>query len=275
MNQIVFSDVDGTLLNDKHEITPLTKKAIQELKIKNIPFVIVSARSPSGILSIFKKYDIQGTIIAYSGALIMDDQEHIIYSQSMEVQYAIDMIKYIEKDHLDLSWCVYSYDQWLVKDCQDPRIKNEENIVEVKSHQITINQLSQLSAIHKILCICNPQETLSIKQKLKERFPHCTISQSSNCLIEIMDCDVHKGLAVKKLCELWKVPLANTIAFGDQYNDLEMLKTVKYGFVMENAPVDIQRQVNNKTLDNNHDGIYHALVKLNIIHQVETRGETK
>ena len=50
MNQIVFSDVDGTLLNDHHEITFLTRKAILELESKKIPFVIVSARSPSGIL---------------------------------------------------------------------------------------------------------------------------------------------------------------------------------------------------------------------------------
>ena len=268
MNQIIFSDVDGTLLNDKHEITPLTKKAIDELERNNIPFVIVSARSPSGILSILKKYKIHGTIIAYSGALIMDD-DHIIYSQSMDVQYAIDVIEYIEKEHLDLSWCVYSYDQWLVKDCQDPRIKNEENIVEVKSSQIDVDQLSQLSAIHKILCICNPQEISSIKQKLKEHFNHCTISQSSDCLIEIMDNHVNKGNAVKKLCEKWQVSLTHTIAFGDQYNDLEMLKTVKYGIAMGNAPQDIKGLVNRITLDNNHDGIYHALVKLKIIDNFE------
>ena len=95
MNQIVFSDVDGTLLNDHHEITFLTRKAILELESKKIPFVIVSARSPSGILSILKKYNIKGTIIAYSGALIIDSKLDIIYTQSMNVNYAVNIIKYL------------------------------------------------------------------------------------------------------------------------------------------------------------------------------------
>ncbi|WRK52865.1 hypothetical protein SD457_21990 [Coprobacillaceae bacterium CR2/5/TPMF4] len=44
------------------------------------------------------------------------------------------------------------------KNCNDSRIQNEENIVKVKSQQTTIDQLSQLTAIHKILCICNPEK---------------------------------------------------------------------------------------------------------------------
>lgn len=265
MNQIVFSDVDGTLLNDHHEITFLTRKAILELESKKIPFVIVSARSPSGIFSILKKYNIKGTIIAYSGALIIDSKLDIIYTQSMNVNYAVNIIKYLEKEHFDLSWCVYSFDQWLVKNCNDSRIQNEENIVKVKSQQTTIDQLSQLTAIHKILCICNPEKTLSIKEKIQSHFNNCTITQSSNNLIEIMDQNVNKGTAIKKLCELWQIPLDNTIAFGDQYNDLEMLRIVKYGYAMENAPKNIQNQVKRVTLDNNHDGIYHALLKLKIV----------
>ena len=46
MKRIVFSDVDGTLLNSRQEITPLTERAIKALKEKGIPFVITSARSP-------------------------------------------------------------------------------------------------------------------------------------------------------------------------------------------------------------------------------------
>ena len=50
MYQVVFSDVDGTLLNDQHCITPLTLLAIKKIQQQGIPFVIVSARSPSGCL---------------------------------------------------------------------------------------------------------------------------------------------------------------------------------------------------------------------------------
>ena len=55
MYQVVFSDVDGTLLNDQHCITPLTLLAIKKIQQQGIPFVIVSARSPSGIYPILKE----------------------------------------------------------------------------------------------------------------------------------------------------------------------------------------------------------------------------
>ena len=50
-NTIVFSDIDGTLLSSDLTITPQTLRAIRQLQARQIPFVIISARSPSGILS--------------------------------------------------------------------------------------------------------------------------------------------------------------------------------------------------------------------------------
>lgn len=45
----VFSDIDGTLLNSKHQISEKTKKKVQQLAIQNIPFILVSARMPKGM----------------------------------------------------------------------------------------------------------------------------------------------------------------------------------------------------------------------------------
>ena len=46
----VFSDIDGTLLNSNHQISERTKNKIQELYQSDIPFVLVSARMPKGII---------------------------------------------------------------------------------------------------------------------------------------------------------------------------------------------------------------------------------
>ncbi|MFC2331403.1 MAG: HAD family hydrolase, partial [Treponema sp.] len=48
----VFCDIDGTLLNSEHKITPLTLEAIKLLQKKEIKFTIVSARSPTCIFPI-------------------------------------------------------------------------------------------------------------------------------------------------------------------------------------------------------------------------------
>ena len=54
MEPVVFSDIDGTLLNSEHRMTPLTLEAVKSLKSRGIPLVLVSARSPSGIGSLFR-----------------------------------------------------------------------------------------------------------------------------------------------------------------------------------------------------------------------------
>ena len=46
MVQVIFSDVDGTLLNSRHQLTPLNRTVIQAVQRQGVPFVIVSARSP-------------------------------------------------------------------------------------------------------------------------------------------------------------------------------------------------------------------------------------
>lgn len=79
--QIIFSDVDGTFLNSDHKVLPGTLYAVRELQEKGIPFVIISARSPSGIRPILRENGFACPMICYSGALILDEDEKILYSE--------------------------------------------------------------------------------------------------------------------------------------------------------------------------------------------------
>lgn len=265
MYSIVFSDVDGTLLNDNHDMTLLTRQAIKNIQNQNIEFVIVSARSPSGIFPILKKNSFECPIIAYSGALILDCYKNVIFEKGMRVNQVIEVIQYIEKEQFDMSWCIYSFDQWIVKDRQDPRIQREEDIVEALSIEGTIDDIAKLPIVHKILCICHPKHILYIEKMLKNNFPQLMIVKSSSILIEIMQKDISKALSVKKFCQLSGIDVNHAIAFGDQYNDLDMLKIVGCGIAMGNAPLDIREEIGRVTSDNNHDGIYKSLCDLNVL----------
>ena len=70
---------------------------------------------------------------------------------------------------------------------------------------------------------------------------------------------IHKGEAVSFLAAYYGVNIKDTIAFGDNFNDLDMLLTVGQGFVMANGPEIVQQRVGQTTTDNNHDGIAHVL----------------
>lgn len=261
---IVFSDVDGTLLNSDHQITPLTQKAIHTLAKKGIPFVIVSARSPSGIYPILDAYGFECPVISYSGAFILDENREVLFHKGMCKSDARRILSFIEKEHLDLSWCVYSLDEWVVKDKTDPRIIREERIVKAEAKQGTIDDITD-NQINKILCICNPAQILDLEKNLKKVFPAYSIVKSSDILLEIMENGIAKDAAIKTFCSLRDAKVKDAVAFGDNYNDVEMLNTVGYGFLMANAPEDLKKNAANIAADHNHDGIYYALRDLHLI----------
>jgi len=263
--KIVFSDVDGTLLNTDHKVTKLTNNAIKSLQEKNIPFVIVSARSPSGIYSIMNENNFTGPIIAYSGALILDENKKVLYTNGLSKKETLNIIHYAEQKKLDVHWCAYSLDDWIVKDKSSPRVKMEESIVKAQSKQIPLETFDDSRTFNKIMFICNEDEIASIEQQMKEAFPEYSIVKSSRLMLEIMKKGINKGTAVQNLCQIWNVTPEKAIAFGDNFNDMQMLKTVGLGFLMDNAPTVLKKEIPNITSDNNHDGIYNALSKLKVI----------
>lgn len=264
LKRVVFSDIDGTLLNSEHKITPLTEQAIKKLKSRKIPFVIISARSPSGIYPILDEYGFSCPIISYSGALILDENRNVLFHKGIKKSNVKKLIEFIESSQFDMSWCIYSLDEWIVKDKSDPRIIREENIVKAEAVQGDVNSITD-DEINKILCICNPEKILEIEEKLKEAFPDYSIVKSSDILLEIMESGITKATAVQALCSIWDIPLSEAVAFGDNYNDIEMLEAVGGGILMGNAPAQLKERIKIQTNDNDHDGIYYGLLKMNLI----------
>ena len=81
---VVFSDIDGTLLDDNKKLSKRNLFAINNLKKNNIDFVLVSARGPMAIYPLFNQHNFNCPIVAYSGALILDENKNIIYSKCFD-----------------------------------------------------------------------------------------------------------------------------------------------------------------------------------------------
>ena len=256
--KIVFSDVDGTLLDSRQEITPRTLRALKLLQKKEIPFVIISARSPSGIEPIVRKYGLRCSIVSYSGSLILNEERQIIYHRGMSRAEAAKILNFTAQQHFDMAWGAYSFDQWVTPDRTDPRIEREERIVKATAQQGVIADMIA-DEVHKLLFICAPAWTDTIEATLKAQFPQYEIVKSSNALLEIMPGGTTKGEAVKRICALRDISPKDAVAFGDNYNDVEMLELVGHGYLMSNAPELLKKHLPRHTTDRDHDGIAEAL----------------
>lgn len=58
-----------------------------------------------------------------------------------------------------------------------------------------------------------------------------------------MENGITKATDVRTICPLWDIPLAEAIPFGGSYNDIEILETVEYGFLMGNAPEELKQRI--------------------------------
>lgn len=262
--KIVFSDVDGTLLNSEHRITPRTLGAVKKLGEKGIPFVVVSARSPSGIYTVTRECGLSCPIAAYSGALILSEKGEVLYHNGMKKSEAQSVLDYIAEKGFDLTPCIYSYDEWIVPDKSNPRVIREESIVKASAREGRVSDFAE-DEVSKLLCICDLAQTPEIERGLRENFPELSIVKSCANQIEVIRKGVSKAGVVKELCAKYGIPLSEAAAFGDSYNDAEMLETAGKGVLMGNAPSDLKERIPCHTADNDSDGIAVYLEKTGII----------
>ena len=131
--QAVFCDIDGTLLDSSHQITPDTKEKIRTLHGNGIPFVLVSARMPAAIYPIQEELGIHAPIISYGGALILDKDKNTLSSTGLSLSLAAEIETHVPLDTDTYCFCVYSYDKWITRDSLHPIIRREEEVTQVIS----------------------------------------------------------------------------------------------------------------------------------------------
>ena len=263
MGNLIFSDIDGSLINSKQEVTPKTKMAIQRQIIKGDVFVPVSARMPKAIMSVVGEITKVCPMVAYNGALVLDEMGHTPESRSMPSAKAAKICTYIEHKNNGVVWNVYSGNNWYYfPGNNDELVKNEEKIVKFKAQPSSIAEISQLENVHKILLMGTPDLLDATQKDLQQLYPEFYIVKSAANLLEVVVKGVSKGQGAKVVAQALSADLKKCWAFGDNYNDEKMLQSVGHPVVMGNAPENLKRKFAT-TLDNNHDGIAAVLDKIN------------
>ena len=253
----VFSDIDGTLLNSKHQISEKTKKKVQQLAIQNIPFVLVSARMPKGMHYFLDELQIKAPMVSYSGGLILDENQKVIYSKGFSVEMAKRLYNYI-KYYYQIPVSFYVENHWMVDEI-DEGIEEESIITGLKPEKLDLNGVKK---VHKLLVIAEAGIVDRLEMSLKEKFRGLKIYKSKDTYLEIMDESVSKSNAIQFLCDKMKIGLHQTVSFGDNYNDLDMLLLTGKGFAMANGAQGVLESIPTHTLSNDEDGIVYALDNL-------------
>lgn len=255
--KILCSDLDGTLLSTKSDVSDATITEITRIKEK-IKVVLVSARMPKSMIYLQKRLGIENEpIICYNGALILD-QDKELTSVTIAVATLKNIYQLAEKHAIKLG--LYYKDEWYVEETSE-RVEKEINYTKaLPTFRKTTDtfydwKTRKVAGAHKIM-LMGTKATCDAIYPILENEYHSSIAiyRSNDTLIELAPKSVSKLSAIKYLLPE-NDSLDNVIAFGDNYNDLDMLKYVGFGVAVANAREEVKAIANYITTANNEDGV--------------------
>ena len=260
--KMICLDIDGTLLNSKHEISKKVKSVINvSANEKNIPVILVSARMPKGITFLQKELEIEQPIICYSGALILDKDNNILSKEIIEVSDLKEIYKLACEQNIHMS--LYKDNEWYIEE-MDYWAKQESEITNIIPTVANFKELIEVwekegTGPNKILCMTEPDKITLLKEGTKHI--KLNIYPSKPTYLEIMPANASKTSAINVLQKKFNVKQSEIIAMGDNYNDIDMLEYAGLGIAMGNAPEEVKKHGNDVTLTNDEDGVAVALEK--------------
>lgn len=262
--KLICSDIDGTLLNKDRE---LSVKTIAQIKrLSSIPFILISSRMPKAIKHLQKELNIEHLpIIAYNGGLIIKD-EKVISSTEISTNTINSIADFCAHTSLHLS--LYHNDEWFVPEL-DFWAKREANntkvIPTVQNIETTLaNWKQEKKGAHKIMVMGNADEIDSLVKYIAKNLADEVIGyRSKDTYLEIAHKSISKKTAIKRLIEFQYpgIKFEDILAFGDNYNDIEMLKSVGVGVAVANSKSEVLSIADVVTDTNKEDGVANYLEK--------------
>jgi Cof subfamily protein (haloacid dehalogenase superfamily) len=264
--KIVFSDIDGTLLNAERESSDALKTEVARLTAKDVPFILVSSRMPQAMRWIQDELSISGLpLICYNGGLVRVDGKAI-----HSVAIGLDIIREIAtlQRGTGLSVQLFNADEWYVEsmDHYAEREKNNTRVSpQVRSLQATIANWNKRGlGAHKIMVMGEPDELDKMIGRLERYFgARLHLYRSKDTYLEIASKRVSKLTGIEQLLahKYPGITLEDSIAFGNHFNDIEMLKAVGLGVAVANAKEEVLEIAAAKTGAAKEDGVAQALAE--------------
>ena len=254
--KIVFFDVDGTITHHKDgSISNSTKEAIKALKNKGIRVVAATGR-PLSMCEEIRELGID-TFITANGGYVKHNQE-VIHKVPMDKNNLQEVFEFANTQNHALSFFTEDFSMNGVKDTQI--LKALKETLSLNDYPV-INPLIYHQEVY-LMCLYASDE---IVEKYIHKFPHLAFERWHPLVLNILQEEVSKSLAVRKVLQYFDIDKSEAIAFGDGENDIDMLEIVGHGVAMGNGNEKLKMVADFVTKRSGEDGIEFALKKHGII----------
>lgn len=260
--KIVFFDIDGTIYKFTTGMPEDTAQAIRKLKENGHVPVICTGRTKC---MIYKEHLEPGfeDLVAGAGTYVEANGKEMFLAEleEKEARRIIDgFLKYNfvpvaeGRDYIylgtDLS-CIPEQNKRFIDIYYE---KIPEKILTINEPNMKISKISGAF-----------KNNSDMEGMIKEFENDYSIINHNGNLLELIPKNYNKAKGIERMIKELDIPWENTYAFGDSFNDIDMLEYVKYGCAMGNSASEIKERVKYVTEDFNKGGIANALKRFGLI----------
>lgn len=262
--KMIVLDLDGTLTNDKKEITPRTHHALMSAQQKGIIVVLASGRPTYGIVPLAEKLNLAGHggyILAYNGGKIVDCRSGAtVFNQELEPSLVPTL--HDEAKAAGMEILTYQGEGIAATKKANKYVLHEAfiNKMPVTEYPDFKNQVEY--PINKCLIVGDPKPLHVLEQRLATAMEgRLSVYRSAGFFLECVPPGIEKARSLDRLIRSLGIKREETIAIGDGYNDKGMIEFVGLGVAMANASTEVQDAADYITYSNEEDGVAHVVEK--------------
>ena len=258
--KLVVSDMDGTLLNSKGEVSNHFFSLFKKLQKKNIHFCAASGRQHNSIISKLAAIEDQIYVIAENGGVVKQGETTLLsqFLNPKKVQEIIPILRTIAGANM-----VLCCDNSAYIESKDERFINLFQEYYHSFQQVDdVMEIAKTIPVFKIAVYHFDSSEKFIFPVVQDFKNDVLLKISGQHWLDISDEKANKGNALKAVQKLLNVTKQETLVFGDYHNDIEMMQESNFSFAMKNAHEDIKKIAKYSTESNNNFGVEMVLEKL-------------
>ena len=255
--RLIALDMDGTVLDSNHKLTPRVINALRAAGRAGARVVLASGRMPCALGPFIETLNITAPLICYNGALVAKDASgESLGAFSIEADLAREacaaceaMDLHVQAYRGDAFYCGretgFARDYKAFLNCPVRMVVTGAPLSECLDFDTP-----------KLLAIDTPERVAPALKALRERFAgRLRIATSQPRFIEFVSPRAGKATALETLCALEGVARDEVIAFGDGLNDLDMLRWAGTACAMDNAVDEVRAAADIIAPSNDRDGV--------------------
>ncbi|WP_020428899.1 Cof-type HAD-IIB family hydrolase [Paenibacillus riograndensis] len=259
--KLIALDVDGTLLNDDHKLSPENREAIAEVTRQGGLIVLCTGRSPQNSIPLMEEMGLAGYVLGHNGAanVRVEDRE-VLHIYGLDARGLDPYIDYCRARDIH-------YD---VNTAFDMYVDNVANLTQEATYmyehfRITPASLPAWEDFREPVVKFTVFTKADILDEAQREWSTWTqqynIVRSGEFFVDFMHPEASKGNALMNLASQLGIAQEEVLAIGNYYNDISMLTYAGLGIAMDNSPLEVKAAADAVTGSNNDHGVRDALVK--------------